>query len=85
MKRILKMVTIVSALVIILVVSVASVAMAAGPNPEPGTCPNPDCPGVCPNPDGSCDGDQLQYRHQNGKQDAQGSQFQYRYRLCQVD
>ena len=85
MKRVLKMVAIASALIIVLTVSIVSVAMAAGPNQDAGTCPNPDCTSVCPNPDCPGDGDQLQYRHQNGQQDAQCGQFQYRYRLCQID
>jgi hypothetical protein len=87
MRKILKMVAIASALVIILVVSVVSTAMAAGPNPAPGsgTCPNPDCTGVCPNPDCTWDGDQLQYQHQNGLQDPKGSAFKYQHRFGQID
>jgi hypothetical protein len=95
MKKIFKRVAIASVLVIILVISVASVAMAAGPNSDPGTCPNPDCndgvcpnpdgPGVCPNPDCTGDGDQLQYQHRNGLQAANGTGYKYQYRSCQVE
>lgn len=85
MKRIVKMVAITSALVIILVVSIGSVVMADGPNPEPETCPNTDCLNVCPNPDCPCDGDQFLYRHQNGLQSNDGSMFKHQYRSCQAD
>jgi hypothetical protein len=81
MRKISKMAAIASALVIILVVSIASVAMAAGPNPDPGTCPNPECPGECP--DCPYDGNQLQYQNQNGPQGPNGSAFQYQYRFSQ--
>ncbi len=76
------MVGIVTALVIFLVVLVASVAMAAGPNSNPGTgtCPNPDCTNVCPNPDCPGDGDQHQY--QKGPQSSQESVLKYQYRAC---
>ncbi|MDD5701456.1 MAG: hypothetical protein PHU23_05330 [Dehalococcoidales bacterium] len=85
MKKILRMAGIASALVILLVVSIASLAMAAGPNPDPGTgvCPNPDCPNVCPNPDCPGDGDQLQYR--NGPQYSQGGAHKHQYRACHVN
>jgi hypothetical protein len=84
MKKIFKRVAIASVLVIILVVSVASVAFAAGPNANPGTCPNPDCnDGICPNPDCSCDGDGPKYQHQNGQQQANGAGYKYQYRSCQ--
>ena len=55
MKKLFKRAAIIVTLVIILVIGVTSAAMAAGPNPDPGTCPNPasngEGPGVCPNPD----------------------------------
>ena len=73
-----------SALLVVLIVSLASVAMAAGPNADAGTgtCPNPDCPNVCPNPDCTGDGDQLQY--QKGPQNSQGAS-KYQYRACQEE
>ncbi len=82
MKKIWRMVGIVTAVVVFLVVLVASVAMAAGPNPNPGTgtCPNPDCTNVCPNPDCPGDGDQHQY--QKGPRNSQESVLKYQYRAC---
>jgi hypothetical protein len=85
MRKILKMVGIASALVILLVVSISSVVMAAGPNPAPGTCPNPECPGVCPNPDCTCDGDSLQFQYKNGPQGPNGGVYKYLYKYGQVD
>lgn len=50
MRKVLKFVGIVSAVVIILTLVMGTVAMA-GNGPDP-ICPNPDCPNVdCPNPD----------------------------------
>jgi hypothetical protein len=55
MKKLFKSAAIIVTLVIILVIGVTTAAMAAGPNPNPGTCPNTasngDGTGVCPNPD----------------------------------
>jgi hypothetical protein len=83
MRKRLKLLAIASALVIILVASIASVAMAAGPNPDPGTCPNPECTNVCPNPDCPNNGDQLQYR--NGSQGSGSGAVQHQQRACWVD
>jgi hypothetical protein len=82
MRKIFKMAAIAFSLVLILVVSIASVAFAAGgPNPDrgSGTCPNPECTDECPNPDGICDGDQLQCQSRNGAQTSNGTGFLYRY------
>jgi hypothetical protein len=90
-KRVIKMVAIIMAVVIVLVVSIGAIAMAAGPNPDPGTCPNtnsgnsgicpnPECPHVCPNPDCPCDGEQLQYQHQNSTLAQAGNMYRYQYR-----
>jgi hypothetical protein len=82
MKRIAKIAALASALVVILALSITSVAMAAGPT-DPVTCPNPDCTKVCPNPDCTGSGDQLQGQHQNGLQATKGSAFRHQYRTCQ--
>ena len=90
MQKIFKMVGIAMALVIVLAISIASVAMAAGPH-NSGTCPNPDCPNNpgtcpnpdCPNPDCTGDGSQLQNQYQNRAQDAGGSAYLYQHRFCQ--
>ena len=80
MRKIFKMVAIASLLVIILVVSIGSVAMAAGPNHD-GTCPNYDCPSECPKC--SCDGDQ--HQHRNGQQDPNGGAYRHQYGSCWVE
>ena len=68
MTKTFKRVAIAVVLAVILVISIASVAMAAGPNDNAGTCPNLDCPnGDCPN-----DGDQLQTRQRICAQDGPG-------------
>ena len=46
MKKVLKRAGIVLTLVVVLAVLMTSAVMAA-PNPDPGTCPNPECPGDC--------------------------------------
>jgi hypothetical protein len=81
MRKVLRMAGIASALVIILVVSITSVAMAAGPNA--GICPNPDCTNICPNPDCPGDGDQNQY--ERGQQNSQQGIFKYQHRACQAE
>ena len=83
--KVLKTLAIASVLVIILTATIATATMAAGPNPDPGVCPNADCPNECPCGDCVCDGDQLQYQHQNGVQNQKGNTYQYQYRSGQVD
>jgi hypothetical protein len=52
MKKLFKRTAIIVTLVVILTIGIASAVMAAGPNPDPGTCPNTASNGgVCPNPD----------------------------------
>lgn len=83
--KILKKLAIVSVMVIILTVLLSTVAMAAGPNPDPGVCPNSNCPNECLSGDCVCDGDQLQSQQQNGAQSQKGNIYQFQYRSCQID
>ena len=75
MRRILKMVGIITVLVIILAISIGSVAMAAGPNLDPGTCPNTECP----NPDCPRDGEPLQFQKGPLGPSDGGHQYQYKH------
>ena len=56
MSKIVRVLTVSLILTVILIVSLTGIVFAdGGKNPEPGTCPNPNCPnpepGICPNPD----------------------------------
>lgn len=96
MRKVLKMVGIVSAVVIVLSLAIGTIAMAAGPGEGDGsgTCINSECPGGsqcsgecqnlgdCPNTDCLCDGSQQQQMYRNGESCQLQQQLQQQNFLC---
>ena len=92
MRKVLKMLGVAVAVIAVLTILMTSVAMAAGPNADPGNCPNPECTCDCSKlqtqtQEGTCECSELQnqYQNQNGSQYTNGNAYKYQNRNSQVD